>query len=252
MVAAATLALVLRADAVGIYEVAGPSMLPTLESGDSIAGNKLAYSSLFPRAPRRGEVVVLRAAAAPAVTAKFPEFLVKRVVGLPGDRVGMTDDGVPVINGWTVPTCPVGDYFYLPPAGFGDALGGQLHVEFLDDANYLALTIPNAPRFSETYTVGPGEVFVLGDDRAASVDSRAWNEGRGAGVPFGAIDARAQWVLAGTHRDGAPDFSHPLGPLFSRHVHLEGLDTRALDEAIQGCLKDRPTETRPPSAGART
>jgi signal peptidase I len=243
--AAAALAIGLRARVAARYEVTGFSMLPTLEPGDSIAGNKLAYAAVVGSAPRRGEVVVLRASLAPAVVMKIPEFLVKRIIGIPGDRVGMRD-GVPTINGWSVPTCDVGDYFFMSPGGDGTMVGGRVRVEFLDDSHYLTLTARGERPFVDTYLVGPGEAFVVGDDRGGSVDSRAWNDGHGAGVPFAALDARAEWFLSGTRRDAEPDFSRTLGPLFSRHVHLDGVDTRALDAGVERCLQDPPHHTHPP------
>ena len=65
-------------------------MLPTFEPGDEVAGNKLAYA-LGSKAPRRGDVLVFRASSVALPPGLVPPpVLVKRVIGLPGDRVTMT------------------------------------------------------------------------------------------------------------------------------------------------------------------
>jgi hypothetical protein len=111
----------------------------------------------------------------------------------------------------------------------------------------LTLRSNGGTAFTGPYDVQPGEVFVVGDDRGVSVDSRAWRDGRGAGVPVAALEARAQWFLAGTRRDAGPDFSRMLQALPTASVHVEGLDTRDLDAGIARCLRDRPKVTRPPT-----
>jgi signal peptidase I len=244
--AAATFAL--RARVTEPYRVSGPSMLPTLEPDDLVAGNKLAYTMAPSRPPGRGDVVVFRSSAIAATggTAPLPEVLVKRVVGLPGDRIRMRGN-VPVINGWAVPTCAAGEYVYVLPDASGNMVHGPLFVEFLEDRAYLTVHAGGAPPLEE-YVVKPGEVFVLGDNRGSSVDSRAFDRGRGGGVPFGAIEARAQWFLTGTHRDGESDWGRLLRPIdtMQARLRLEGLDTRALEDGIARCLSERPSVTRPP------
>ena len=230
------------------YRVLSASMLPTLEPADLVAARVRPYPS--GGLPRRGDVVVFRADAV-ALGPNGPglaDVLVKRVIGLPGDRIEMHGD-TPVINGWVVPSCDAGEYFYALPT-FGDpGLNGRLHVEFLDGRVYLAVYAVGGPPFEGPYVVKPGEVFVLGDNRANSLDSRAYNANRGGGVPLDAVEARAVWFLTGTHRSGDTDFGRLLKSIdaLQTRLRIESLDTRALDEGIARCLKDPPRDTRPPS-----
>jgi signal peptidase I len=219
-VAAAVVAWSLRAFVFGVYQVTSASMLPTLAPGDLVLGEKLA------RLPARGDVVVVRG-------------LVKRVIGLPGDRVAMQGE-TPVIDDRPADSCDAGEYVEVL-GGEGGVVHGRLRVERLDGAEYLTVHSGGA-RFDATYTVGPDEVFVLGDDRGQSVDSRSWNGGRGAGVPIAAIDAKVVRFLVGRRRSGDADWSRWLRPLadLERRVRVEGVETAALDDGIARCADARP------------
>jgi signal peptidase I len=237
-------ALILRARVVDSYAVLSASMLPTFAPGDRVAASKLPY-----RVPERGDVIVFPSTAVASQTAARPEPFVKRVIGLPGDRVGMMG-GIPIINGWKVPACLAGEYLYVAPDREGSALRGRLFVEFLDDRAYLTLQAPGAPEFPRTYEVMPGEVFVLGDNRNNSADSRVWNQGSGGAVPLRAVEARVKWFLSGQGLDGRAYLRRLFrsidvldsGPLTPR------IDRRPLEEGIARCLEHRPKETRPPRA----
>jgi signal peptidase I len=229
------------------YRILGASMLPTLEPGDVVAGRRTGPSA--PAAlPARGDLVVFRSSALGSAPGGVPwaGVLVKRVIAWPGDRVAMRG-GAPVINGWPVPWCDAGEYLYPYSDATAGALHGRLRVEFLEDRAYLTVHSMGA-RFEGSYRVKPGEVFVLGDNRGSSLDSRALDGGRGGGVPIAAIDAHAQWFLVGTHRSGDVDLGRLLRPVdaLQTRVRLEGVRTETLEDGVARCLRDRPTDTRPP------
>jgi signal peptidase I len=252
MGAAGVAALVLRSIVVQPYRVLSGSMLPTFEPDDVIGGNLLGRGGATGQGPlpHRGDVLVFQSSAVALGEGNWPGQLVKRVIGLPGDRITM-EGGLPRINDWTVPSCDAGRYVYILPDAAGGAIFGHVRVEFLDDEAYLTLNaVPVAP-FEATYVVQPGEVFVLGDNRNNSLDSRAWNQGRGGGVPLSAVDARARWFLVGRHRSGEVD----LGRLFRGidslqvQVRVEGIDGSEVEAGVARCLANRPTATHPPAGG---
>ena len=111
-------------------KVDGTSMVPTLQNGEYILVNKLAYKT---GEPQRGDIVVF----------VFPmnpqEDLIKRVIGLPGERVSI-HDGIVSID------------------------GVQLNEPY----------IAAAPLYDGDWAVPEGQLFVLGDNRNESKDSHQW------------------------------------------------------------------------------
>jgi signal peptidase I len=247
---AVMVALGLRAFVVEAFKIPSGSMIPTLQVGDHIFVNKFSYGPALPLTharlwssmpPKRGDVLVFA----------FPEHpeqdFIKRVVAIPGD-VLEARSGHPVINGWEVPHCYVGVYSYAEPdATFGSTHEGDLWVEYLGEEAYLTLydRASGFPEVQGPYTCKPGEVWVMGDNRNNSHDSRMWFGGQGGGVPFDNIRGRALfvWLSVGEHgidwsRMGAPVMGRPRMPAAMR----------SLEPAIDKCLKERPPldKTVPP------
>jgi signal peptidase I len=247
-------ALSLRAFVVEAFKIPSGSMIPTLQIGDHIFVNKFAYGPAIPwthsrlwqsMPPERGDVMVFL----------YPEHteqdFIKRVIALPGDELRVRS-GHPIINGWEVPSCLVGTYSYTETESQLKH-EGDLFVEYLGDESYLTLYDRMSFGSAEAqgpYYVKPGEVWVMGDNRNNSHDSRAWWNGQGGGVPFDFIKGRALFVwlsMADTGVDwsrlGAPVMGRPRLPLAMKH----------LEPAMDKCMRDRPPmdKTTPPPAKAQ-
>jgi signal peptidase I len=129
--------VLLRTFVVEVVRVDASSMEPTLHGGDVLVIDKLTYRF---RDPRLGEIVTARAP-------DTGEWLVKRVVGVGGDSVGI-EDGVLVRNGITVAEDYIDNtqmegYFYGPvevPAGYVFVLGDH-RLESVDSRRYGPLAL---------------------------------------------------------------------------------------------------------------
>jgi signal peptidase I len=252
VVVAIAVALLLRAFVVEAFKIPSGSMLPTLQIQDHIFVNKLAYGPPVPFTqfrissnlpPDRGDIMVFEF---PDTNPHNPrQDFIKRVIALPGDTLTV-ESGHPVINGWRVPNCEVGPYeFSEGEESFTKR--GLLYVEFL--GKYAYLTLYENDRDTQgrqgPYAVAAGEVWVLGDNRNNSSDSRAWNAGRGGGVPFGLIKGRAMFVWMSFHADGGINPSRLLFNVMGKPGLPKGAPA-ALTSKIERCLAERPSVTLPP------
>ena len=168
------LVFLLRAFLFEPFRIPSSSMMPTLLVGDFILVTKYDYGLRMPltnariigdRVPRRGDVVVFRYPQDPG------ESYIKRVIGLPGDRLGYRGKML-YINDEPVSRSPKG-YFYSGSAGRG-MNGAEIWEEQLDGAIHDILLDPLRSGDGLEVTVPPGAYFVLGDNRDNSRDSRAW------------------------------------------------------------------------------
>jgi signal peptidase I len=243
-----------RARLFEIAPVTGASMEPTLNPGDRLVVNKLAYGLRLPFSPRalaatlpqRGDLIVFPN---PDRGRSFdePASIVKRVIGLPGDEVAIVG-GSPVINGWIVPSCDAGPFLNADGTRL---VRGHLAVEVLADRAYLTLRDPlDGERFAR-FKVPPGEVFVLGDDRPVSRDSRAWNGGRGGGVRIGAVEGRVSRLAAAVGSTGRLDFGHSFRGL-RPELRALNVDVTHLDKRIAACIAHKPHSSWPPSPATAT
>lgn len=118
------------------FIVSGASMVDTFHNNEYLIVDQLTYRF---EDPDRGDVVIFRYPRDPS------KFFIKRVIGLPGDTLSIDGDVVTVTN----ETYP--DGFVLPEPYVYSTMDSYL-----------------------TVTLGPGEYFVMGDNRNASSDSRSW------------------------------------------------------------------------------
>jgi signal peptidase I len=231
------------------FKVPQQGMAPTLVGGDHIFVRKDAYGIRQHAVPARGDIVVFRSPENPA------QDMVQRVIGVPGDTI-VVQQGAVFINGWRVPTCVAG---VVEVEVDGKNVAGFAVVELLGDTAYLVFHDPPKhehehgeeseehahPRESEgPYTVSHNEVFVLGDNREHSEDSRYWFDGRGGGVPVGHIKGRASSIWMSNRKTksvwgGASLAVPPKCP--------EGF-SEGTCAGVERCLSNRPSrdQTTPP------
>ena len=205
---AVLIALFLRAFVVEAFKIPSGSMIPTLEVGDHIFVNKFIYGVRIPwtnikfgqsyRKPRRGEVIVF-------IYPKDPDKdFIKRIVAIEGDTVEVRDD-VLYVNGKAVERqkipgdCEYWDIEEEETQSWGRKLCDR-YRETIDGHSFVAFYDRNSqPKsFSQT-TVPAHNVFVMGDNRDHSADSRMWGF-----VPLELIKGKAMviWWSQGEPRDG--------------------------------------------------
>ncbi len=164
--------LLLRSFVAEPFRIPSGSMMPSLEVGDFILVNKFDYGLRLPVVhtefvdlgePERGDVVVFRYPKEPTVD------YIKRVVGLPGDRVRYADKQL-FINGEAVEQESLGIY---PGDGGNRMAGARMFLEQLGDVEHRILKRPVAGPEGE-WVVPEGHYFMMGDNRDNSNDSRYW------------------------------------------------------------------------------
>lgn len=230
------LAWVCRSVVVAPFNIPSGSMLPTLYIGDYLAVSKWPYGlsrysfpfgfpafkgRIFNSLPKRGDVVVFRH---PSENSD----LIKRIIGVPGDTVEVRD-GKLILNGRAVKRAPLPPIAIpvsanspcraVPPAtpavvilsgnrpvcvyrAFQETLPGGPSYTVLDQVNHGV-----ADDFAET-TVPAGRVFLMGDNRDDSLDSRFGSYEGGIGmVPTENLIGRASVTFWST--DGSASYAKP-------------------------------------------
>jgi signal peptidase I len=147
-------------------------MEPTLQIGDRIMVNKLSYDL---HGVGRANIIVFSTPPDEHCAGPPVANLVKRVIGLPGETISLSDGQV-YIDGTLLPEP------WLPPALQKDTYPG-----------------PSSQPYSllRPYTVPAGDVFVMGDNRPESCDSRYWGPIAESTI-VGKVDLRI-WPLSRLH-----------------------------------------------------
>ncbi|MFO0595998.1 MAG: signal peptidase I [Myxococcaceae bacterium] len=230
-VKALLIALTFRAVLLDPFKIPSGSMIPTLEIGDQIFVNKFIYGVRLPftnyvpfvivRPPKRGDVIVFNNPTNTSVD------YIKRVMGVPGDTLEFSEEGVRV-NGepvartlenerylyWDQPSWydepianwvkrwPEDDWHQKEETLYREVVGGVPHL-ILDNPMQRAMRL-SQQRVTKV-TVPEGKVFVMGDNRNNSDDSR-FGLGNGSNlpefVPFGNIKGKATVIWLSLSRGG--------------------------------------------------
>lgn len=131
LIVVAAIAIIISTMLLPVLKVTGTSMTPTLQNDEVLICNKLAE-------PERGDVIAFY---------YNNKVLLKRLIGLPGDKIDIAEDGTVIVN----------DAELVEPYVSEIAIG-ECDVEF-------------------PYQVPENRYFVLGDHRAVSIDSRSTSVG---------------------------------------------------------------------------
>jgi signal peptidase I len=178
--------LILRSFLFEPFRIPSGSMMPTLLIGDFILVNKFSYGVRLPvlntkivetAEPQRGDIVVFRFPKQPTVD------YIKRVIGLPGDRIAYFDKKL-YVNGQPAKQVSLGSYNGV---GQGTNMSGSEHlVEDLGGIEHSILIHHGAATVEDVFVVPKGQYFVMGDNRDNSNDSRYWGT-----VPEGNLVGKA-------------------------------------------------------------
>ena len=214
IIQALLIAVVIRTLLFQPFNIPSSSLVPTLLVGDYLFVSKFSYGfskhsipfspplfsgRILGSEPKRGDIAVFNLPRDPSID------YIKRVIGLPGDRIQMID-GILNINGQPVPKQKLGTKELNAGAGYKD------------EATYYRETLPNGVSYTiqelekfgnklgrntSAYVVPPGHFFMMGDNRDNSLDSRDMSS-QGVGyVPYENFVGRAEVIFFSVEEDSA-------------------------------------------------
>ncbi len=207
---AVLIALAVRTVAYEPFNIPSSSMKPTLLVGDYLFVSKASYGysryslpfglplisgRIFFDSPERGDVAVFK------LPRDNETDYIKRIIGLPGDRIQVRD-GVLYINGGMVARERVEDYMVTDP--FGNVHHIPQYVETLPNGvSYNVLDMDSHGSLDNTmvYTVPAGHYFAMGDNRDNSLDSRVLKPNGVGFIPVENLVGRAELIFFSTNGD---------------------------------------------------
>src|SRR4051794_34400356 len=200
IVHAVIIALVVRTLLFQPFNIPSGSLIPTLEVGDYVFVSKYSYGyskysiplspplfsgRIWSAPPQRGDIAVFK------VPKDNSTDYIKRVIGLPGDRIQVTD-GILRINGEAVKREPAGTRVVID--GFGVQREAPVYWETLPNGVRHQVLEENGDRGNldntEEFVVRADHYFMMGDNRDNSEDSRVWGD-----VPFENFVGKAQLIF---------------------------------------------------------
>ena len=222
LITAVLVALLIRAFVIEAFKIPSGSMIPTLSVGDHIFVNKYIYGLRIPFTkhrilklgePKRGDVVVF------IYPVDEGKDFIKRVVGLPGDRVRMEGQEV-WVNGEKLKRLELevepypgdkrrlavrdGRLRTIPSSpGWRDF---DYYEEQTGEADHVVQYEKNLDRMAYDTIVPEGHYFVIGDNRDNSADSREWGF-----VPAENVKGKAMFVWLSIDRDHGGIRWHEFG-----------------------------------------
>ncbi|MBI1211072.1 MAG: signal peptidase I [Alphaproteobacteria bacterium] len=223
IVVVAAIVFVVRTFLFQPFRIPSGSMEDTLLVGDYIIVSKYPYGysnysipfapdlfsgRIFASAPARGDVVVFAYPANPSID------YIKRIVGLPGDRIRMTG-GVLYVNGTPAKMQRVDDFVESLSNGM-DVPVPRYRETLPDGSSHEILDSEANGEYDDTpeFIVPPGHYFMMGDNRDRSNDSRVPDSGVGF-VPEANIIGRAEFVLSSWSCSGDWDCTTRLAEVWT-------------------------------------
>lgn len=194
----------------GHFKIPSESMQPTLEVGDHLYVSKLTYGAsresliwpfrklplpdgrIFAKQPKRGDVIVFR-------NPKSGIIMIKRLVGLPGDKV-QTEHGRLYVNDKLIDRTEQDTFSYREHRGlvqevtkYKEQFEGEKKPHYIYERNDFYPLDNKGP-----FIIPEGKLFFMGDNRDNSEDSRA--PGGPGFVPFDNVIGKAKMMVYSMHR----------------------------------------------------